>query len=230
MLLFFRWLSSAAASPPRLIPPALVHLPRRYDVCCISDLKQRFFSPAPAFFARARHRRRQGTFADIRTDSRPTRLYSPWPSRLTRLFLSSDFTSGPFFFILSQRTFNFELCYFFFFHPFHFYLCERSLLYTHARTHSHEDATATRYRFCLRHNGYTTIYTRRRRFIAHRTVNRFPGGVKILDVHITSPNPQPIYRVNDAAASSCTEDTRQSSTYTILYNITLTRSSLGFGF
>jgi len=118
-------------------PPARTHLPRRYDVCCISDLKQRFFSPAPAFFARARHRRRQGTFADILTDSRPTRLYSPWPSRLTRLFLSSDFTSGPFFFILSQRTFNFELCYFFF-HPFHFYLCERSLLYTraHARTHT----------------------------------------------------------------------------------------------
>lgn len=137
MLLFFRWLSSAAASPPRLIPPALVHLPRRYDVCCISDLKQRFFSPAPAFFARARHRRRQGTFADIRTDSRPTRLYSPWPSRLTRLFLSSDFTSGPFFFILSQRTFNFELCYFFFFiRSIFIYVNGRCCTRTHARTHT----------------------------------------------------------------------------------------------
>lgn len=181
-MLFFRWLSSAAA-PASSHPSTRAHLPRRYDVCCISDLKQRFF-PVPAFFAHARYRHRQGTFADIRTDSRPTRLYSPWPSRLTRLFLSSDFTSGPFFFILSQRTFNFELCYFFF-HPFHFYLCERSLLYT--RTHSHEDATAVRYRLCRRHNGYTTIYTRQRRFIAYRTVNRFPGGVKIVDIHPPPP-------------------------------------------
>jgi len=40
--------------PRRLIPPTRAHLPRRYDVCCISDLKQRFFflfllsSPTPA--------------------------------------------------------------------------------------------------------------------------------------------------------------------------------------
>lgn len=184
-MLFFRWLSSAAAptsshpSDSRAPPPPLRRVLYIWP-------KTTVFFPVPAFFAHARYRHRQGTFADIRTDSRPTRLYSPWPSRLTRLFLSSDFTSGPFFFILSQRTFNFELCYFFF-HPFHFYLCERSLLYT--RTHSYEDATAVRYRLCRRHNGYTTIYTRQRRFIAYRTVNRFPGGVKIVDIH-----PPPFHR------------------------------------
>lgn len=137
-----------------------------YDVCCISDLKQRFFFSCflrPSAAARGR--------LPIYTDSRPTRLYSPWPSRLTRLFLSSDFTSGPFFFILSQRTFNFELCCFFFFYPFYFYLCVQTYSPTTAKTppppyyQPYNNITAAIYAITTRRGFY---YTTRQKLFSRR--------------------------------------------------------------